>query len=184
MNLHVWTFSRITSAVLLLASFAYAQGSSQEGKGYVRRSEYEALKKEVEALKRQPQNATAARAPQHGWSIDRFKPRYEIVRADGWMEPGKLDEANVSIAHLEDVDLYMMLDTVGRFQYFQQKNVVQGGEPVHGSLEPGFQTAFGNLGFLGELNKNVELYFDILLADKPHEDQLQGDEGYIRMALG
>ena len=188
----------------------YDGDQKDESKEYVPRSEYEQmkkmfeeqredyqqLKKEVEALKQAQQKAPQA-PPQEQVQMaekgEAFKsveilppseitPGWERARAPGWMEPGRLEDKDVRIARMADMDLYMGLDTVGRFQAITQDNVrdTVGSDGVASRrLRPDFQTAFGNMSFLADFNKQTELYFDIFLADKPHQDQLQGDEGFM-----
>lgn len=166
------------------------------------RKDYEQLMKEVETLKQAqqkalPSSATAeelAKASEsHKEKVQALRaleilppseitPGWERARAPGWMEPGRLEDKSVRIARMTDMDLYMGLDTVGRFQALTQDDVKDtvGTDSVSSRrLRPGFQTAFGNLSFLADFNRQMELYFDIFLANKPHQDKLQGDEGYI-----
>lgn len=109
-------------------------------------------------------------------------PGWELYRMDGWMSPSWRHVMQVPIAQLEDMTLFMGLDTVGRFQYLSQSDVedtVGTDSVTNGPLEPSFQTAFGNLSFLADFNGDIEVYFDIFIADRAHPDQLQGDEGYM-----
>ncbi len=111
-----------------------------------------------------------------------IKPGWERARGPGWMEQGRLEGKSVRIAHMSDIDLYMGLDTLGRVQAIVQDNVrdTVGADSISSRrLRSGFQTAYGNMSFLADFNKQMELYFDIFLADKPHQNQLQGDEGYM-----
>ena len=109
-------------------------------------------------------------------------PGWERIRAPGWMGPGHRASKSVRIARAGDMDLLMGLDTVGRLQYLTQRNVkdtVGSDSVLPGQLSPGFQTAFGNLSFLADFDKKMEVYFDMFIADRPHQDHPQGDEGYI-----
>ena len=109
-------------------------------------------------------------------------PGWERVRAPGWMGPGRRALKSVRIARAGDMDLFMGLDTVGRLQGLTQRHVkdtVGSDSVLPSQLSPGFQTAFGNLSFLADFNNQMEVYFDVFIADRPHQDQLQGDEGYI-----
>ena len=176
---------------------------------YVPRAEYERLKQDFATLKQQvrqiqqqasvttanreaPQGRARQvvsdannREPRSGLELlpgSEFTPGWERIRAPGWMGPGHRATKGVPIARAGDMDLFMGLDTVGRLQYLTQRNVkdtVGSDSVLPGQLSPGFQTAFGNLSFLADFDKQLEVYFDVFIADRPHQDQLQGDEGYI-----
>ncbi len=166
------------------------------------RKDYEQLMKEVDGLKQAQQKAPPSVAPAQGLAQvsnepnekaktppvvqilppSEITPGWERARAPGWMTPSRLNTKSVRIARMNDMDLYMGLDTVGRFQALTQDNVADtvGTDSIPSRrLRPGFQTAFGNMSFLADFNKQMEVYFDIFLADKPHQNQLQGDEGYM-----
>ncbi len=155
--------------------------------------DYQQLKKEVDSLKQaqqktpQPAAQEMAKTAEGSRSVEIFpaseiKPGWERARGPGWMEQGRLEAKSVRIAHMSDIDLYMGLDTLGRVQAIVQDNVKDtvGADGISSRrLRSGFQTAYGNMSFLADFNKQMELYFDIFLADKPHQDRLQGDEGYM-----
>jgi len=164
------------------------------------REDYQQLKNEVEALKQAQQKAPQTPHEQLAQMAEKPKektvgskgleilppneitPGWERARAPGWMTPSRLNTKSVRISKMNDMDLYMGLDTVGRFQALTQDNVADtvGTDSIPSRrLRPGFQTAFGNMSFLADFNKQMEVYFDIFLADKPHQNQLQGDEGYM-----
>ncbi len=187
------------------------QAAEGEASGqYVPRSEYERLKKDFETLKeqvaqiQQQTSITTEKPVQHstqsreqvlkeakepeqkqGFELlpsSELTPGWERIRAPGWMGPGRRASKGVRIARAGDMDLFMGLDTVGRFQYLTQRNVkdtVGSDSVLSGQLSPGFQTAFGNLSFLADFDKQMEVYFDMFIADRPHQDHPQGDEGYI-----
>ena len=109
-------------------------------------------------------------------------PGWVRARCADWMSLGRLQRMTTRIARSGDMDLYMGLNTVGRLQYLQQHDVVDSIGPdgvVPGSLEPGIQTPYGQLVFLADFNREIEVYFDIFIASRPHEDTMQGDEGFI-----
>ncbi len=172
--------------------------SGEASEPYVPRAEYERLKQEFETLKQQVQQIQRQQVsgpstheerpsakPQEGWALlpsGGLTPGWERVRAPGWMGTGHLERMNARIARAEDLDLYMGVDTVGRFQWLSQGHVADtvGSDSVlSGPLSPGFQTAYGNFSFLADFEKQMELYFNVFIADSPHPDKLQGDEGYL-----
>jgi len=163
------------------------------------REDYDQLKKDVAKLKEAQQKSEAV-SPQEPAKLARnvegkavpspglqilppseIIPGWERARAPGWMTPSRLYSKSVRIANMNDVNLYMGLDTVGRLQALAQHNVrdTVSNKISSGTLRSGFQTAYGNMSFLADFNKQMEVYFDIFLADKPHQDYLQGDEGYM-----
>jgi len=88
----------------------------------------------------------------------------------------------------QDLNVYMGLQTVGRAQALDQHDV--GIEnttgPTAGSaftsqrgLDPGFQTPFADLTFLGQIPNKMEVYFDEYIASRPHPSTTYGHEGYI-----
>jgi|GEM_PF-477844 hypothetical protein len=102
------------------------------------------------------------------------------VRAEKWRlaEPNQVPAMDARIAAVGDMDLFMAFDSVGRFQYLTQNDVAIGGE-VPGSLEPGFQTPFGNVGFLANFGDIMDVYFDFYVASRSHPDYMQGGQGYV-----
>jgi hypothetical protein len=89
--------------------------------------------------------------------------------------------AQLKISESETAKLYISLNTVGTAQALTQKNVYDStGKPVV-KLEPGMQTAFGDLGFLGKFGKKeeIEMYFDLYLASRNHPSTTYGDQGYL-----
>ncbi len=107
----------------------------------------------------------------------------------------RLSEMDVKIADMKKSDLYMGLDTVGRYQIIGQDNVfitststVKNADGTEtkvtkqvkkDDIEPGFQTAFGNMSFLMDYENKVDVYFDIYIASKGHPSTMYGHEGYI-----
>ena len=197
----------VTFLTMNAAAFGQQPAEEEASGQYVPRSEYERLKKDFEALKAQVQQiqqhtstATGQQSvqarepglreakesePRQGFELlpgSDLTPGWERIRAPGWMGPGHRASKSVRIARAGDMDLFMGLDTVGRFQYLTQGNVkdtVGSDSVLPGQLSPGFQTAFGNLSFLADFDKQMEVYFDMFIADRPHQDHPQGDEGYI-----
>jgi hypothetical protein len=109
-------------------------------------------------------------------------PGWERSRGCDWMDLGRLQRFSTRIAQADDMDLYFGLNTVGRTQYLQQSNVfdsIGSNSVVPGPLEPGIQTPFGQFAFLADFNRAIEVYFNIFIATRPHEDFLQADEGYL-----
>lgn len=206
--MRVATLVALFATCLATSPVAFCQQAAErEAAGeYVPRSEYERLKNDFEALKAQVQQlqqraSTAtgqsvqvrepglreakASGPRQGLDLlpgSDLTPGWERIRAPGWMGPGHRSAKSVRIARAGDMDLFMGLDTVGRLQYLTQRNVkdtVGGDSVLSGQLSPGFQTAFGNMSFLADFDNQLEVYFDVFIADRPHQDQLQGDEGYM-----
>lgn len=198
----------VTTAALLFSATPVALGQQSEGEAsdqYVPRSEYERLKQDFEVLKaqvKQLQQHTAdavaqptrvsteegGRAGERAQSRfallpnGELRPGWERVRAPGWMGPGHLDKMNARIAQAGELDLYMGVDTVGRLQWLSQGHVqdsVGSDSILPGPLSPGFQTAYGNFSFLADIERKLEMYFNVFIADSPHPDRMQGDEGYL-----
>ncbi len=90
------------------------------------------------------------------------------IRADMPMQIGSLD----------DLNLYMGLQTVGRFQALQQHNVSIGGVQQAG-LDPGIQDPFANLSFLASIPDKLDVYFDLYVASRPHPNTMYAHEGYL-----
>lgn len=90
-------------------------------------------------------------------------------------------KAQLKISDTETAKLYMTLATVGTAQALTQQNVYNAAGAQLAQLSPGMQTAFGDLGFLGEFGKQseIEMYFDLYLASRNHPSQTYGDQGYL-----
>lgn len=167
----------------------------------VSRGEFEALRLDYEHLKAQLHNVPASSNPNEIVSVQNnvkpfsesscssfldsgcLIPGWQRVRASDWMSLGRLQRKSMRVGRAGDIDLYLGLDTVGRVQYLRQSNVVDSigaDSVVSGPLEPGFQTPFGQFSFLADIGEGaIEAYADIFIASRPHEDELQADEGYI-----
>lgn len=92
-------------------------------------------------------------------------------------------QAQLKITETENAKLFMTLNTVGTAQALDHENVFDiKGNPLP-KLEPGFQNAFGDLGFIARYGKNeeIEVVFDMYLSSRNHPSQTYGNEGYIIM---
>lgn len=88
--------------------------------------------------------------------------------------------SQVEIADWEDISLFLKVDTVGTFQALTQDDAFASGNDL-GDIEAGFQTAWGNLGIgatIGE-NEEIEMFFDLYIASRPHASQTYGHQGFI-----
>jgi len=109
-------------------------------------------------------------------------PGWERSRNPNWMGLGRRQRMTTQIARTGNMNLFLGLNTVGRVQYLQQYNVFDTVVPnsvVTGPLEPGIQTPFGQFSLLADFDGAMEVYFDIYIATRPHEDLLQADEGFL-----
>src|SRR2546428_1930062 len=90
-------------------------------------------------------------------------------------------QAQLKISDSETSKLFISLDTVGTAQALQQSNVFDAKGLNMGKLSAGMQTAYGDLGFLGEFGKKqeIELYFDLYLASRNHPSTTYGNQGYL-----
>ncbi len=89
--------------------------------------------------------------------------------------------AQVKLTDTETQKLYITVNTVGTAQTLDHKNVFNStGEPLP-KVEPGFQNAFGDLGFIGKFGKKqeVEVVFDLYLSSRNHPSTTYGNEGYM-----
>ena len=153
------------------------------------------VKEYMEARDRAVEAAEKEEAGMGFFELREYTPGWERVRGEGWMSPTTNKNLfDVEIARLKDLRVYAGLDTAGRIQYLQQDDVQQTrfvdtdnddrpdqarpGTP-NDPLEPGFQTAWGNLRFLANFDDKIEVYFNLFLSSRPHADSLQGDEGYL-----
>ncbi|HEX8170447.1 MAG TPA: hypothetical protein VF824_07905 [Thermoanaerobaculia bacterium] len=77
--------------------------------------------------------------------------------------------------------LYITLHTVGTAQALDHKNAFDSKGVALAKVEPGFQNAFGDLGFRGAFGKQreVEVVFDLYLSSRNHPSTTYGDEGYM-----
>jgi hypothetical protein len=84
----------------------------------------------------------------------------------------------MQIGSLQDLNLYLGLQTVGRLQGLQQHNVSIGGVQQAG-LDPGIQDPFANLSFLASIPDKLDVYFDLYVASRPHPNTMYAHEGYL-----
>jgi hypothetical protein len=90
-------------------------------------------------------------------------------------------QAQIKLTDTETTKLYMTLATVGTAQALDHENVFDTkGQPL-AKVSPGFQNAFGDLGFIAKFGKNqeIEVVFDMYLSSRNHPSQTYGNEGYI-----
>src|SRR5207247_968463 len=87
----------------------------------------------------------------------------------------------LKVSDSETSKLYITLNTVGTLQALQQQNVFDATGKDLGKLSPGMQTAYGDLGFLGQFGKKqeIEMYFDLYLASRNHPSTTYGNQGYL-----
>ncbi len=137
-----------------------------------------AVRAETETPPAEPEEKPGKTASLHLPTPDEITPGW--IRAERWRlaEPDQVPDMDARIASVGDMDLYMAFDSVGRFQYLTQDNVVIDGKEPEG-LEPGFQTPFGNVGFLAKFGDKMDVYFDLYISSRPHPDHMQGDQGYL-----
>ena len=94
---------------------------------------------------------------------------------------GSAAQAQIKLTDTETTKLFMTLNTVGTAQALDHKNAFNlKGEPL-AKVSPGFQNAFGDLGFIAKFGKNqeIEVVFDMYLSSRNHPSQTYGNEGYI-----
>lgn len=91
--------------------------------------------------------------------------------------------AQVQVAETENVKLFLTVHTVGTAQTLNHENVFNASGARVAEIEPGFQNAFGDLGFIGKYGKNeeIEVVFDLYLSSRNHPSSTYGNEGYIVM---
>ena len=89
--------------------------------------------------------------------------------------------AQIKITDTETTKLYMTLATVGTAQALDHENAFGANGAPLAKVSPGFQNAFGDLGFVAKFGKNeeIEVVFDMYLSSRNHPSQTYGNEGYI-----
>lgn len=65
-------------------------------------------------------------------------------------------EAQLKVLDTEQNKLFITLNTVGTAQALNHENVYDAKGAKLADIEPGFQNAFGDLGFVGKFGKNQE----------------------------
>ncbi len=168
--------------------------------------DYRALKQEVENLKKHVElqdnrlAATTQPAPtgaetvQHR-SPDGFFSRNNVEQTVPTLFKARSEEEYFSpfdmmnpahiradmpleIGGYRDMNLYMGVQTVGRYQAIRQSNVfIKGARQIN--LDPGFQDPFANLSFLAAIPDKLDVYFDLYVASRPHASTMYGHEGYM-----
>ena len=90
-------------------------------------------------------------------------------------------QAQIKITDTPTTKLFMTLNTVGTAQALDHKNVFDSKGNALAKVSPGFQNAFGDLGFIAKFGKNeeIEVVFDMYLSSRNHPSQTYGNEGYI-----
>lgn len=89
--------------------------------------------------------------------------------------------ADVLVGQAGDVKIFLGAQTVGTLQALTQDDVFDAQGNSLGSLEPGFQTAWGNFevrGTFGE-EEEIEMFFDLFISSRPHPSQTYGHEGWL-----
>lgn len=87
----------------------------------------------------------------------------------------------LTIAKNDKLEVWFGVNTVGTVQALDQENAFNAQNANLGEMDPGFQTAWGDLKFgawYGE-NKDIEMFFDIYLASRPHPSSTYGHQGYL-----
>ncbi|MFL6247765.1 MAG: hypothetical protein ACJ74H_17205 [Thermoanaerobaculia bacterium] len=89
--------------------------------------------------------------------------------------------AQIKLTENETQKLYITVNTVGTAQTLDHKNVFTNTGVELPKIEPGFQNAFGDLGFIGKFGKKqeIEVVFDLYLSSRNHPSQTYGNEGYM-----
>ena len=87
----------------------------------------------------------------------------------------------LKVVDTETNKLFITLSTVGTAQALDHKNAYDSKGVALPKVEPGFQNAFGDLGFVGKFGKKQELevVFDLYLSSRNHPSTTYGDEGYM-----
>jgi hypothetical protein len=89
--------------------------------------------------------------------------------------------ADIMVGQVGDVRIFLGAHTVGTVQALTQDAVFDAQGNALGDLEPGFQTAWGNLevrGTFGE-EEEIEMFFDLLISSRPHPSTTYGHEGWL-----
>lgn len=89
--------------------------------------------------------------------------------------------AQIKLTETDTYKLYITVQTVGTAQTLDHKNVFTASGAPLAKVEPGFQNAFGDLGFIGKFGKNdeIEVAFDLYLSSRNHPSTTYGNEGYL-----
>ncbi len=89
--------------------------------------------------------------------------------------------AQIKLTDTETTKLFITVHTVGTAQTLDHANVFNSTGAAVPKIEPGFQNAFGDLGFIGKFGKNqeIEVVFDMYLSSRNHPATTYGNEGYM-----
>jgi predicted porin len=89
--------------------------------------------------------------------------------------------SQIQITDKDNTKLFITVHTVGTAQVLDHKNVFNTAGNALPKLEPGFQNAFGDLGFIGKFGRNqeIEVVFDMYLSSRNHPSTTYGNEGYM-----
>lgn len=89
--------------------------------------------------------------------------------------------AQIKLTDTDTTKLFITVNTVGTAQTLDHKNVFNSTGAALPKIEPGFQTAFGDLGFIGKFGKKqeIEVVFDMYLSSRNHPSTTYGNEGYM-----
>ena len=89
--------------------------------------------------------------------------------------------AQIKLTDTETQKLFITVNTVGTAQTLNHKNVFNNSGAELPKIEPGFQNAFGDLGFIGKFGKKqeIEVVFDLYLSSRNHPSSTYGNEGYM-----
>lgn len=94
---------------------------------------------------------------------------------------GPSEKATISIGKAGDLEAFFGVETVGTLQAIDHEDAYAANGNELPSIDPGFQTAWGNLEFGASYGKNkeLEMFFDLYLASRPHASQTYGHQGYL-----
>lgn len=89
--------------------------------------------------------------------------------------------AQIKLTENETTQLFITVNTVGTAQTLDHENVFNTTGVELAKVEPGFQNAFGDLGFIGKFGKKqeIEVVFDLYLSSRNHPSTTYGNEGYM-----
>ncbi|HKR62282.1 MAG TPA: hypothetical protein VJZ00_01020 [Thermoanaerobaculia bacterium] len=94
---------------------------------------------------------------------------------------GTVAQAQLKLTDTDTTKVFITVNTVGTAQALDHKNAYDGSGKPLAKVSPGFQNAFGDLGFIGKFGKKqeVEVVFDMYLSSRNHPSQTYGNEGYM-----
>ena len=89
--------------------------------------------------------------------------------------------AQIKLTETDTTKLFITVNTVGTAQTLDHENVFNTTGVELPRIEPGFQNAFGDLGFIGKFGKKgeIEVVFDLYLSSRNHPSTTYGNEGYM-----